>query len=291
MSTVRLQIFDKPVDFIDCEDVADGFRSILRGWDIRNLDYDPAIPAYITFEKRDYGYHWDAPWIEDKDRRTEEPSVSVMDAVCDFHYEFIDWFVDRHPDHFCLHTAGIEFDGKAVIFPCVQKAGKSTLSIQLAQRGHRLLGDDVVALSATGREAASLGLLPRVRLPLPVKVVDDEFVRFVDQRKGLSDEYWQYVELGENEIAPLWGALPVTGIVLLERGAKGPPVLEPLPKSAAMKALIDRNFGRMRDPNRIFDSLRDLAFNCECMVLRFTRPIDAARLLEDHFGRGREAAA
>lgn len=290
MSVLRLQIFGRPVDFVDCGEVADGFRSILRGWDIQVLEYDPAIPAYITFERREYGFHWDAPWIADKNRRTEDPSVTVMDAVCDFHYEFIDWFVDLHPDHFCLHTAGIEFDGRAVIFPCVQKAGKSTLSIQLALRGHRLLGDDVVALSATGREAVSLGLLPRLRLPLPTRVVDDEFVRFVGRHRGLSDDYWQYVDLGEREIAPLWTTLPVSGIVLLERGAEGPPVLEPLKKSAAMKALIDRNFGRMRDPNRIFDSLRDLAFHSDCMVLRFTRPADAARLLEDHFGLGREAA-
>lgn len=287
MAVQRIKIFDQPVDFVDCAEVAEGFRSILRGWDLEVIPYDSGVQPYLTFEKRRYGYHWDAPWIADKNRRTEDPSVSVMDAVCDFHYEFIDWFVDRNPEYFCVHMAGVEFGDNAVIFPCIQKAGKSTLSIQLAAMGHRLFGDDVVGLSAAGGEAVALGLLPRIRLPLPSAVIDRQFENYVQARKGLSDKYWQYVELGAEEMAALWEARPVAGIVLLERGTDGPPRLEPLEKSAAIKALIDRNFGRLRDPDRIFDCFRDLAFSCQTRVLRYTKPKEAAELLEKEFGPAR----
>ena len=287
MTTTRLQMFNQPVDFIDCDSIAVGFRSILRGWDIVEVPFDPDTPAYMVFEKRDYGYHWDAPWIADKNRRVEDPSVSVMDAVCDFHYEFIDWFVDQNPDHFCLHMAGVEFDGKAVVFPCVQKAGKSTLALHLSMLGHRLLGDDVVAMSTSGGKAISLGLLPRMRLPLPKAVIGKKFKDFIDARQGLSDRHWQYVDLSQAELAPLWTELPVAGIVLLERGADGPPTLVELSKSDAIKALIDRNFGQLRNPDLIFDALRDVSQQCQTRLLRFSRPDDAAKLLQKEFGGGR----
>ena len=282
-----MRIFNQPVDFIDCDAIAAGFRSILRGWDIAEIPYDPDTSAYLSFEKRDHGYHWDAPWIADKNRRAEDPSISVMDAVCDFHYEFIDWFVDQNPNHFCLHTAGVEFDGKAVIFPCVQKAGKSTLSLHLSMMGHRLLGDDVIAMSKSGEKAISLGLLPRMRLPLPEMVIGKEFTDFIGARQGLSDRHWQYVEMNTDEMAPCWTEFPVSGIVLLERGADGPPTISELSKSDALKALIDRNFGQLRKPDLVFDALRDLSQRCQTRLLRFSRPYEAARLLEKEFGGGK----
>lgn len=85
MTTLRLRIFDQPVDFVDCAEVADGFRSILRGWQIDEVPFDPDVRPHLSFKRRDYGYFWEAPWIEDKTRREKDPSVSVMDAVCDFH--------------------------------------------------------------------------------------------------------------------------------------------------------------------------------------------------------------
>jgi hypothetical protein len=282
METLRLSMFGHPVDFVGCSEVADGFRSILRGWDIAAMPFDPAVEPILRFEKRSHGYHWDAPWIEDKTRRIEDPSVSVMDAVCDFHYEFIDWYVALNPDHFCLHTAAIRFGGKAALFPCVQKAGKSTLSLQLAQRGHRMLGDDVVALTPHGDRAVALGLLPRMRLPLPAAKLTPELLDYIAANGGLGDRHWQYVDLGE-QVSPLGETMPVGAVVTLRRGVKGKPRLSEIPRSAAIRALIDRNFGRMRDPDAIFDRLRELAFSSQCLHLEYDRPLDAALLLERHF--------
>lgn len=282
MAVRRFSIFDQPVDFIDCDDVAAGFQSILRGWTITETPFDPSVAPYLSFEKRSYGYHWDAPWIPDRTRRVDNPSVSVMDAVCDFHYEFIDWFVDRHPDFFCLHTAAVAFAGKAVLFPSAQKAGKSTLTIELASRGHQVLGDDVVALTPDGRQAYALGLLPRIRLPLPPEAIAGSLRGFVDAHAGLSDRHWMYVDLPAANLLPLGASVPVGGIVLLERG-HDEASLTPVTRSQAIKALIDQNFGRLRDPDAIFDCLQALAESSDCMLLRYARPADAARLIENHF--------
>ena len=283
METIRWKIFEAHVDFVNCSEITAEFRAILSGWHIEHVPFDASIVPYLTFRKDNGLYTWNAPWIPEGERHIDPTSETVMDAIGGFHYEFIDWFVDLHPALFCLHTACVQIGKAGVLFPCVQKAGKSTLCMQLVERGHRLFGDDVVCLSNDGMFARSLGLSPRLRLPLPTKVLSPSVIDFIQRRQGLSDQDWLYVKLPEDELAPLDETCPIGGIVVLERCDDAEATLEDIPRSQALKALIDQNFGRIHDPNAIFDSLRALALNVPCKILKFSRPEDAANLLEDHF--------
>jgi len=283
MDTIRWKIFDVYIDFVDCSEITEEFRAILSGWHIEDVAFEPSTAPYLTFRKENGLYSWDAPWIPEGDRHIDPNSETVMDAIGGFHYEFIDWFVDLHPALFCLHTACVQIGNAGVLFPCVQKAGKSTLCMQLLERGHRLFGDDVVCLSTDGMFAQSLGLSPRLRLPLPTKVLSPSVIDFIQSRRGLSDEDWLYVKLSNSELAPRHESCPIGGIVVLERHDTGKASMEDIPKSHALKALIDQNFGRIHDPNAIFDSLRALVSKVPCKVLKFSRPEDAAMLLEHHF--------
>lgn len=285
MKIQRYRIFDETVDFVDCPEVAVGFRSILRGWSIDELPHDSRHPAYITFRRGKNRFSWNAPWLEGRERRLQDPSRTLFDAICDFHYEFIDWYVARNPEYFCLHMAAAIFPCGAVLFPCEQKAGKSILTVQLAQRGHRILGDDVVAMTPEAGHATALGLLPRLRLPLPEKVLTLDLIDFIQNRSVLSDKYYQYVDLAEGEISSFGEKAPICGVVLLERRKKAKAGLTRLSVSSALKALIDRNFGRLRDPDGIFDRLRQIASDNPCYTLRYSRPEEAALVLEERFGR------
>ncbi|MBE9041275.1 hypothetical protein IQ235_10835 [Oscillatoriales cyanobacterium LEGE 11467] len=48
--------------------------------------------------------------------------------------------------YFVLHASAVEIDGKAAVFIGNKGWGKSTMAATLHARGHRLIGDDVVAL-------------------------------------------------------------------------------------------------------------------------------------------------
>jgi hypothetical protein len=283
MAVCRFEIYGEPVDFVECREVADGFRSILAGWEMREIDIDPAVPAYVTFRRERGIYDWQAPWIKGRNHRVEEPSRDLMEAVCDFHYEFIDWFADRNPSHFCVHMAALEFDGKAILFPAIQKTGKSTLSLHCAQSGKALLGDDVVAIDPATRDAVGLGLMPRMRLPLHPRFRDG-FRDFLSARAGLADRRWQYVNLGEKEILPHGARLPIGGVVILDRRRDGGAKVGPVKGSLALKALIDRNFGALAEPGRIFDCFRDIVTTQRCRLLTYSDPAEAAALLIEEFG-------
>jgi hypothetical protein len=46
----------------------------------------------------------------------------------------------------CLHASAVSFGNRAVAFAGTEGAGKSTTAAALAQRGHRVISDDIVAL-------------------------------------------------------------------------------------------------------------------------------------------------
>lgn len=283
MAVSRFLIYGEPVDFVDCREVAEGFGSILAGWDVREIAFDPSTPAYVTFRCEGGIYDWHAPWIKGRNRRDEDPSLDLMEAVCDFHYEFIDWFADRNPQHFCVHMAAVVFAGKAVLFPAIQKTGKSTLSLHAVMRGQAMVGDDVVAIDPATCETVALGLMPRMRLPLHPSF-SVPFRSFMASHAGLTDRRWQYVSLGADEILPYGTRLPIGGVVILDRRKGAQATIAPAPPSRALKALIDRNFGALDQPGRIFDCLRDIVLGVPCRVLTYSDPEQAAVLLEQEFG-------
>jgi len=286
MSIHRFEIYGEPVDFIDCREVADGFASILRGWDVKEVPHDACVPAYVTFQRQRGIYGWNTPWLQGRNPREDEPSLDLMEAVCDFHYEFIDWFADRNPEHFCVHMAAVEFGGKAVLFPAIHKTGKSTLALHCVQAGFRLLGDDVVAVDGNTGEAVALGLLPRMRLPFHPSFRHC-FVDFIDRHAGLSDTRWRYVSLVEPQIALYGERLPIGGVVILDRHEDAKASISTAPVSSALKALIDRNFGVLHDPGRIFDCFRAVVGNSDCRLLTYSDPEAAVALLGQTFGNAR----
>lgn len=285
MAVLRYEIFGEAVDFVDCPEFADGFLSILRGWTFRPVPHDSFRLPYLTFEKKRGGYHWRSPWLTEHQHARRGKSRSVQEAVCDFHYEFIDWYADRHPQNFCLHTAAVAFADGAALFPAVQCAGKSTLTMHLAMRGHRLLGDDVVAIDSLNLAAVSLGLLPRMRLPLPRGRADPDYPDFLEARAGLTDRTWHYAAMRDGELQVLGERAPIAAVVLLDRRPSGAASLSTVTAGEALKTLIDQNFGIVDRPNLVYDRLKALALSTRCVRLEFSRPGEAADLLSQTFGR------
>lgn len=57
---------------------------------------------------------------------------------------------------FPVHAAGLERNGKGILFPGQSGCGKSTLSLHLLRHGYKLLGDDTVFVRQAGGEAELL---------------------------------------------------------------------------------------------------------------------------------------
>lgn len=63
-----------------------------------------------------------------------------------------------------LHANGVEIGGKCIIFAGHSGQGKSTLAHAFAQRGFRLLSDDLCALQSGEKETLALPGIPHIKL-------------------------------------------------------------------------------------------------------------------------------
>jgi hypothetical protein len=268
----------RPVAFSDCDPLMPILAETLSDWKIVALSPSPEHQPVITTCRTDKGYERRSPWLT-------KPAVlrDPVDAVCDFIADLINAYVADHPGILCLHCAAVEFKKGLVLFPNTYRAGKSTLAVKLASCGGRLFSDDVLPLTTEENAGLALGILPRLRLPLP-ESASEAFAEFVAQLAGPRSERYLYVKLSPDQLAVRHTTAPVRGIVVLARGAAGRPELVELSKDTVLRDVIYRNFARENPALEIVDRLLAVVENARCFSLRYTTLEQAAELLGNIFG-------
>jgi hypothetical protein len=278
---VSLRAFGWTLAFTGCPDVADGLESILYGWDVRRRSTTKRRNPDAHVIKTRNGYRWRSAAMPKPAGWARDPPRSTMDAIWDVHDVLFDWLLKKNPRYLCLHAAAVRIGKSLVCFPSVQKAGKSTLCMQLVARRHLLYCDDVLPIEPRDKGVA-MGIAPLLRKPLPVGL-GSRLARFVKARMGPSDRRWTYVKLKHGEIAPLGQTALVRALVLLHRERRAGARLEPVSTSEMLREILLQNFAKHVPPVETLDRLLQIAERAACYRLRYRRVADAARLLERTF--------
>ena len=276
-------VLARPIDLVGCDNTADDLASILRGWNpaVGPIETEPA--PHVRIEKTETGFNWISQTGSLPRRWSERPSRTAMDIVVDIHVHLSGWHLQTAASHCLVHCAAVRIGAGLVVFPSTYKAGKSVLSVQFAKAGFRVYGDDLLMLAGDNCTGIALGMLPRLRLPLP-ETIDAPTGGFIDARRGFADETRMYVALKETELASLGESAPVSGFVLLDRQADGPAVLNPVSQGEMMKFAIGRNFTDGLTQIEIFDRFEAITRDRRRLRLRYSRGEDAIALLARVFG-------
>jgi hypothetical protein len=129
-------------------------------------------------------------------------------------------------------------------------------------------------LGSPGELGLALGILSRLRLPLPADS-GSRFDNFVAARPGPVSRSYRHVALGPGEIAPFGSRAAIKGVVLLERWEGVPLDFQPVRDSDVMKAAILRNFARDVPAIDIFDRLHSVVHGSRCFKLTYGSGKDA----------------
>jgi hypothetical protein len=169
------------------------------------------------------------------------------------------------------------------------KAGKSSVGLQLAARGHRFFGDDRIILRAVGgdRSAAAtcLGFVPKVRLPLP-ETCGPRYRDFIEARTFFQDEACALLHLEESLAAGFGDTQEVAAFILLDRQPKGPAALTPVSRTSVLKGLLQSASSPSLSVERIVDDMSELTRVVPCYALRFSDSAEAAALVEKELCAG-----
>jgi hypothetical protein len=280
---LRFGAISGTLNLINCPDVAPLIVQTFRGWDV-SFGLSSIPPTLATVEKKRRYFHWDARQAEVPDSWRNRPVHRDFELLCDIHFEASDWYLKRYRGHLCLHCSAVRFGDQLVLFPADKKAGKSTLTMRLAQQGHRVYGDDVVLIEPKSGHALSLGLMTRLRLPLPASE-GKSYARFVESKPGPADKKYKYVCLNDQEFAPLGEGLPIGAIVLLNRDGSDASHLEPVNRGLAVMHMIRKNFSRDMKASAIFDKVMRATSPSTFHRLTYARCGDAIALLQREFGQ------
>ena len=166
----------------------------------------------------------------------------------------------RRADLFFLHSAAVEWQGKACLLVAESGTGKSTTTWALLHRGFRYLSDELSPVDVNSMEvlpyahALCLKQRPPTNYPLPSDALD----------LGLT----LHVPVSALPSAVVMGPTPVATVVFLSRGAAGAaPVLRAVGRSEAAARLYATALNALAHPDHGLDAAVKIASHVPCFVL------------------------
>lgn len=169
-----------------------------------------------------------------------------------------------------LHAAAPAIGGRAVVLTGRSGQGKTTLACTLA-RGHRVLGDELVAVDAAA------GVVRAWRRPLSLKrsPVDVRAPLVAEGDDVPDDDWWA----PPSALGLTWVEVARPGLVLVLDRRPGPAALEPLTRAGTMVALLSNSFDAPRDPTSALGQAAWLVASSRCSTASYEEGADLVPLV------------
>ena len=195
----------------------------------------------------------------------------------------INWCVATRAHHLLmLHSAGVERNGRAILFPASPGDGKSTLCTALIHSGWRLMSDE---FGLVRPEDGMLLPLPRL---IPLKNESIDVIRrfrpeaiigpaFLETRKGTVAHVrppLESIHRMHEPARPRWFVFP-------RWIANAPLTLEPMAKSQAFLMVATNAFNYEVLDETAFRLVADLVGSCDCYSLSYSDLDEAVAALDE----------
>lgn len=195
----------------------------------------------------------------------------------------LNWAVTAHAHHFVVyHAAVLERGGRALVLPAPPGAGKSTLTATLAQRGWRLLSDELALLDP--RDGRLYGLARPVNLKNQAIALMREFAPDAVLTEPVPDTLKGTLALMKapgDAITRVREGAQAAWIVVPSYEAGAEARLEPLPKAQAHLLLADQAFNYDIHGVDGFEATADLVDRADCWAFSYSRLDDAVRVFDE----------
>ena len=237
-----------------------------------------ARPVVIVHGWKGGHYTLEAPWLDEPIR--EDSRVRTLASIV---VDMIYAWLEANPPLLCMHCAAAEFDGRLVIFPSTNRAGKSSLVTRLMADTVVCYGDDLLAVTPEG-QGMSFGVPPRLRRPLPP--AEKKLAAFIRAHSGPADKWNQYVASGLRTMAPFGQVRPIGAFVMLTRTETGPAELFRVDAADSLRNMVSQNLMRRGSARTVFEHSLKLTEEKPCWQLRYSRLDDAVAVLRTAFAPG-----
>jgi len=209
----------------------------------------------------------------------------ALNAANGFAGSLIGAYIACQPDTICLHASTALVGGGLVVLVGNSFSGKSTTALQLACAGYRFFGDDRIAIRWDDESlpiGQCLGLMPKMRLPLPLDC-GAAFAEYIEAFSELQDDEAAYLRLGDQEAAGFGDEAPIIALIDLDRQDSGSTSFEEASRPALVKSLLSQVYAPHLDISKLVPSMNRLASLVPCFTLRFSNSREAAQVIATRF--------
>jgi hypothetical protein len=273
----------RPIRVRGFERLGAAAAEILSGWPALGLARDePSAPVDVAIET------WPGAWRVHQMSPVEATTdfVAADDAALGLIGALIAAYLAQERGRVCLHAAATRASQGLVLLLGSTNAGKSTLAAHLIERGLVSFGDDRVLLRFDPKQgdfALGLGISHKLRLPLP-EDGSPGFAAFVRARVHSGDDSAVRLRLKPGEAVRFGTEARIQALVLIERKPGARATLEPAPSGQLVRELVRQSFAPQLAGERLLEVAIGLAGRSAGYRLVYGRSVDAAALIEQHFG-------
>lgn len=282
---IKFDTMSRPIQLAQGMKVLPHLMRVFAGWPYREVPKAGNPGALLNVLHEDGTYILEAPWV--KSRLHYGNPVELAQGLAT--HVARGWFLE-HAGLLWLDAAAVAFGDQIVVFVGGPRSGKSLLAASLAVSGNPVFADSILPVSPDEQKGMSLGMAPRLRLPLPEELQDPLRGR-IESLLDSGAEKVGYLGCGENIIAPFGETARIRAFVMLDRSASSAATLSPASSGKLLKRLLLNSFGEGMAADELLKKVEGIVGDTPCFRMAWSDPQEAVNALRARFAIWRTPAA
>lgn len=270
---LKFSSISRPVQLVQGLKVLPHLVRVFAKWPFREIPAAGAGDPLINVVQVGDGYVLEAPWTDQGQRYDD--AAALADGLS---WHITRSWMEEQPELVAIQAAAVLFGNDLVVFIGGPRSGKSLLVSCLAAAGHTAFADAILPVSAELRSGASLGIAPRVKLPLP-DALGEPLRSLVVAQTDSGAAHLGYLKPRRTQLAPLGEAVPIRAFVLLDRTDGKPASLRPAAASTVLKRLLLGSFDTLPSTNATLELIHEMVTDTHCYRLSWSDPQEAVNAL------------
>ncbi len=252
-------------------------------WPYREVPADRYGEPAIRVAHEDTGGVIRASWTE-----SEQRYPTTADLADGLATHLTRCWMQENEDFLGIAAAAARFGDNLAAFVGGPQSGKSLLVACLSASGIAAFADSILPISIATQQGFSLGLAPRVRLPLPRSFSGALRTR-ITRRLDRCGAHAGYLNPELSDIAGFGDRAPIRAFVLLDRGGGAETTLRRAAAGTLLKRLLLVSPDAMPSARTTLALLHEMVTDIACYRLIWSDPSDAVRALRARFAMQRPA--
>jgi hypothetical protein len=281
---LKFDSISRPVQLAQGMKVLPHLMRAFARWPYREVPGTWSSDVILNVLHEDGQYRVEAPWLNGRQNYTDAAELAHALTT----HVARGWMIEN-PGMLWLGAAAAAFGDQVVVFVGGPSAGKSLLMASLAVGGNRVFADSILPVSPEDQCGRSLGLGPRLKLPLPAELAG-ELRGLVAPRVDSGSEKLGYLSAQDGTLAAFGERARIRAFVILDRSDGSSATLGHASSGKLIKRLLLNSFGEGMAADMLLKNMERIVADVACYRLAWSDPQEAVGVLRARFAPWRMPA-